>query len=107
MQVLTRIRRTKTGTDQYGEPIYATTSIDLPAKVAPRTGSKEFGAAEVTVTSGLTAYLKSGTDIENDDVFVYKSQRYVLDGEAFDWEAPFHMIPEPGVVINLQKESNG
>lgn len=106
MQFITRIRQSSQGTDQYGEPIYTTTETVLEAAVAARTGSKTVGAAEITVTSGLTVYLPYDTDVQNDDVFVYKNERYVLDGEKFDWENPYGNW-KPGTVIDLQRETNG
>lgn len=106
MQFITRIRQSSQGTDQYGEPIYTTTETVLEAAVAARTGSKTVGAAEITVTSGLTVYLPYDTDVQNDDVFVYKNERYVLDGEKFDWENPYGHW-KPGTVIDLQREING
>jgi SPP1 family predicted phage head-tail adaptor len=106
MQFITRIRQSSQGTDQYGEPIYTTTETVLEAAVAARTGSKTVGAAEITVTSGLTVYLPYDTDVQNDDVFIYKNERYVLDGEKFDWENPYGNW-KPGTVIDLQRETNG
>jgi len=106
MQVITRIRQVSVGVDSYGEPIIETTETELYAKVAARTGSKTVGAAEITVTSGLTVYLAPEIDIQNNDVFVYLSQRYVLDGESFNWINGLGSW-NPGTVIDLQREVNG
>jgi hypothetical protein len=94
------------GVDSYGEPIIETTETELYAKVAARTGSKTVGAAEITVTSGLTVYLAPEIDIQNNDVFVYLGQRYVLDGESFNWINGLGSW-NPGTVIDLQREVNG
>lgn len=106
MSSITQIRQSSSGTDQYGEPIIVTTEIELEAKVAARTGSKTVGAAEITVTSGLTVYLPPNTDVQNDDVFVVRGERYVLDGESFDWRNELGNWT-PGTVIDLQREVNG
>lgn len=106
MESITQIRRSSSGTDDYGEPIITTTEIELDAMVAARTGSKTVGAAEITVTSGLTVYLPAGTDVQNDDVFVVRGDNYVLDGEPFDWRNPFGNWT-PGTVIDLQRQTNG
>lgn len=106
MQVITRIRQSSVGVDSYGEPIIETTETELYAKVAARTGSKTVGAAEITVTSGLTVYLAPEIDIQNNDVFVYLGQRYVLDGESFNWINGLGSW-NPGTVIDLQREVNG
>tara|TARA_R110000796_G_C14332329_1_gene409291 strand:+ start:312 stop:551 length:240 start_codon:yes stop_codon:yes gene_type:complete len=78
----------------------------LEAKVAARTGSKTVGAAEITVTSGLTVYLPPATDIQIADIFIVRGENYVLDGEPFDWRNPFGGWT-PGTVIDLQRQSNG
>jgi len=94
------------GVDQYGEPTFTTTEIELNAKVAARTGSKTVGAAEITITSGLTVYLDADVEINNSDVFIYLGERYILDGESFNWVNGLGYWT-PGTVIDLQKEING
>jgi hypothetical protein len=106
MESITQIRQSSSGIDPYGEPIIVTTETTLEATVAARTGSKTVGAAEITVTSGLTVYLAAGTDIQIDDIFVVRGIRYVLDGEPFDWRDPFGAWT-PGTVIDLQRQTNG
>jgi len=106
MQVITQIRQSSDGVDSYGEPITTTTETELFAKVAARTGSKTVGAAEVTVTSGLTVYLDAGIEIQNDDVFIYLTERFILDGESFNWINGLGSWT-PGTVIDLQREVNG
>jgi len=64
------------------------------------------GAAEVTVTSGLNLYLPYGTEIQNDDIFIVRGERYVLDGESFDWRNGLGNWT-PGTVVSLQREVNG
>jgi hypothetical protein len=106
MQVITQIKQVSVGVDSYGEPVIETTETELFAKVAARTGSKTVGASEITITSGLTVYLDAGVDIQNDDVFVYLAERYVLDGESFNWVSGLGSWT-PGTVIDLQRETNG
>ena len=106
MESIIQIRQNSAGTDSYGEPIIVTTEIELEAKVAARTGSKTVGAAEITVTSGLTVYLPPATDIQIADIFVVRGVRYVLDGEPFDWRNGLGQWT-PGTVIDLQRQVNG
>jgi hypothetical protein len=106
MESITQIRQSSSGIDAYGEPIIVTTETTLEATVAARTGSKTVGAAEITVTSGLTVYLPAGTNIQIDDIFVVRDIHYVLDGEPFDWRDPFGAWT-PGTVIDLQRQTNG
>lgn len=106
MESITQIRQSSSGTDAYGEPIIVTTETELDAIVAARTGSKTVGAAEITVTSGITLYLAGGTDVQNDDIFVVRGERYVVDGEPFDWINGLGSW-NPGLVVDLQREVNG
>lgn len=106
MELITQIRQSSSGTDPYGEPIIVTTETDVSATVAARTGSRTVGAGEVTVTSGLNLYLPPATDIQNDDVFIIRGERYVLDGEAFDWRNGLGSWT-PGTVVSVQREVNG
>jgi hypothetical protein len=106
MESILQIQQSSSGTDAYGEPIIVTTEKELTGLVAARTGSKTVGAAEVTVTSGVTLYLPPATEIKNDDIFVVRGIRYVVDGEPFDWRNGLgHWTP--GTVIDLQREVNG
>jgi hypothetical protein len=106
MQLLTQVIQSLAGVDQYGEPTFTTTEVELNAKVAARTGSKTVGAAEITITSGLTVYLDADVEINNSDVFIYLGERYILDGESFNWVNGLGYWT-PGTVIDLQKEING
>ena len=106
MQLLTQVIQSLGSVDQYGEPTFTTTEVELNAKVAARTGSKTVGASEITITSGLTVYLEPGIEIRNSDVFIYLGERYILDGESFNWVNGLGYWT-PGTVIDLQKEING
>jgi len=106
MQLLTQVIQSLESVDQYGEPTFTTTEVELNAKVAARTGSKTVGASEITITSGLTVYLEPGVEIRNSDVFIYLGERYILDGESFNWVNGLGYWT-PGTVIDLQKEING
>ena len=106
MESITLIRQSSSGTDNYGQPILVETETELQAMVAARMGSKTVGAAEITVTSGLTVYLPPATEVQNNDIFVVRGIRYVLDGEPFDWRNGMGNW-NPGTVIDLQREVNG
>jgi hypothetical protein len=106
MESITQIQQSSAGTDPYGEPIIVTTEVELMAIVGARTGSKTVGAGEVTVTSGLNVFLPPNTLVQNDDVFVVRGERYVLDGEAFDWRNGLGNW-NPGTALSLQREVNG
>ena len=53
-----------------------------------------------------TVYLDADVEINNSDVFIYLGERYILDGESFNWVNGLGYWT-PGTVIDLQKEING
>jgi hypothetical protein len=57
------------------------------------------------VSDGLTVYLPSGYDVQDNDKFIIRGKRYELDGEAFDWRDGLGNWA-PGTVVNLQREAD-
>jgi len=107
MELVQIIRRSSVSVDEYGEPVFITTEIDVQALVANRTamGTTLFEAAEITITQGLRLFLPSGTVVQDDDKFRVRGRLYEMDGEAFDWRDGLGSW-NPGVVVDLQKESD-
>jgi hypothetical protein len=108
MESITQIRLSSSGTDAHGLPIIEQTEITLDAIVATRQSSNNtlFTADAVTILDGLTIYLASGTDVQDNDLFVVRGKRYAIDGEAFDWRDGLGNW-NPGTVVNLTRETNG
>ena len=105
MESITRIRRNSTSVDSYGQPVYTTTETTLNAIVSARVSGTNFDADQIVITDGLTIYLPTGTDVQDDDRFVIRSKTYEVDGEAFDWRDGLGSWA-PGVVVNLQREAD-
>jgi hypothetical protein len=106
MESITQIRQSSSATDSHGLPIYVETEIALQGIVAARSSSLVTEADALTITQGLTLYLASGTDVQDGDRFLVRGQRYVIDGESFDWRDGLGAW-NPGVVVNLTREQNG
>jgi len=107
MELVQIIRRSSVSVDEYGEPVFTTTEIDVQALVANRTamGTTLFEAAEITITQGLRLFLPAGTEVLDDDVFRVRGRTYQIDGEAFDWRDGLGSW-NPGVVVDLQREAD-
>ena len=106
MELVQIIRRSSASVDEYGEPVFITTEIDVQALVANRTamGTTLFEAAEISITQGLRLFLPAGTEVLDDDVFRVRGKTYQMDGEAFDWRDGLGSW-NPGVVVDLQREA--
>jgi hypothetical protein len=107
MESVQIVRRSSVSEDEYGEPVFTTTEIDVQALVANRTamGTTLFEAAEISIMQGLRLFLPAGTEVLDDDVFRVRGKTYQMDGEAFDWRDGLGAW-NPGVVVDLQKESD-
>ena len=105
MESITRIRRSSTSTDSYGQPVYTTTTTTLQAYVSQRVSGTNFDADQIVLTDGLTLYLPAGTSILDDDKFTVRGKTYEIDGEAFEWKNGLGSW-NPGVVVNLQREKD-
>jgi len=103
MELITRVRRSSSGTDSYGQPVYTTTESEVKAIVSARVSSTNFDADQIVLSDGLTVYLPTGYDVQDDDKFVIRTKTYELDGEAFDWRDGLGSW-SPGTVVNLQRE---
>lgn len=106
MELVQIIRRSSVSVDEYGEPVFTTTEIDVQAIVANRTamGTTLFEAGEISLVQGLRLFLPAGTDVQDDDRFRVRGKVYEMDGDAFDWRDGLGSW-NPGVVVDLQKES--
>ena len=106
MELITQVRRSSSGTDVHGLPIWVETRTDIHAIVAARSSSLLTEADALTITQGLTLYLPSGTAVDDGDRFEVRGKTYVIDGEAFDWRDGLGYW-NPGTVVNLTREQNG
>jgi len=105
MESITRVRLSSSSTDSYGQPVYAETTSSVNAIVSARVSGTNFDADQIVVTDGLTLYLPSGYDVQDDDKFIVRGKRYELDGEPFDWRDGLGSWA-PGTVVDVQRESD-
>jgi len=103
MESITQTRRNSTSVDSYGQPVFTTTSSTVQAIVSARVSGTNFDADQIVVTDGLTIYLPSGHDVQDDDTFTIRGKVYEIDGEAFDWRDGLGSWA-PGTVVNLQRQ---
>lgn len=105
METITRVRRASSGTDSYGQPVYTISEESVNAIVSQRVSGTNFDADQIVLTDGLTVYLPSGYDVQDDDKFTIRGKTYELDGDAFDWRDGLGSWA-PGTVVNLQREKD-
>jgi SPP1 family predicted phage head-tail adaptor len=103
MESITQTRRRSTSVDSYGQPVFTTTTSTVNAIVSARVSGTNFDADQIVVTDGLTIYLPTGHDVQDDDTFTVRGKVYEIDGEAFDWRDGLGSW-SPGTVVNLQRQ---
>jgi len=103
MESITQTRRSSTSVDSYGQPVFTTTTSTVNAIVSARVSGTNFDADQIVVTDGLTIYLPTGHDVQDDDTFTIRGKTYEVDGEAFDWRDGLGSW-SPGAVVNLQRQ---
>jgi SPP1 family predicted phage head-tail adaptor len=103
MESITQTRRSSTSVDSYGQPVFTTTTSTVNAIVSARVSGTNFDADQIVVTDGLTIYLPTGHNVQDDDTFTIRGKLYEIDGEAFDWRDGLGSW-SPGTVVNLQRQ---
>jgi hypothetical protein len=88
-QTIIRIRRTSTGTDDYGNEEFTTDEVAVHGVgVAPRSSS-EREQGETTVIVGKALYVPPGVSILASDQFRIGGVVYQVEGEPGEWTSPF------------------
>jgi hypothetical protein len=102
-ETITVRRRSKTATDDYGNPTYTTTTITIKGVlVALQAGSEPVDAERNAVDSQITLYIPNGTPLQDGDVFIIRNTAFVKNGQIQDWVSPFAGL-EGGVVVPVRK----
>lgn len=100
---ITRIRRTQSGTDAYGDPVWTEEGRALrDAFVAPRTSSDVEGVGRDGVVVGLTLFGPVDLDVTAHDVIDVGGDRYRILGDVARWESPFSTW-RPGSSVALER----
>jgi hypothetical protein len=102
VESVTIVRKTTTGTDEYGLPVTTTQQIVVP-RVLVGFGSTEepVSAFEDPQAERVTLYFEQGTVIQQQDEFIVRGEKFVKDGRHNDWLTPFSGF-FPGVVVYVR-----
>lgn len=104
-ETITIKRRSEAGVDDYGNQTYTTTTVTVKQALIAFGGSAEpIDAEREALDAKITAYLPSGTVIEEGDVFIIRNSSWVKDGNPLSWTNPFTSF-ESGVVVQLRKRN--
>jgi hypothetical protein len=102
-ETITVRRRSQASTDDYGNPVYTTTTITIKdALVAFGSTDEPVDASRNPIDSKITIYLPNGTTVQDGDTFLIRNTSWVQDGQHQDWVSPFTSF-EAGTVVQLRK----
>lgn len=89
--MLTIIRATPGGFDEYGDPVDSTTSThDIDGVLAPETSSPNDATGRSGVVVGLTLYTDDpSADVRCGDLVEYLGELWSVDGEIGVWRSPY------------------
>jgi hypothetical protein len=101
---VTRRRRTQSGTDRYGNPVYTTTDVVLEQGAAFDPGGSrepvEVGRTQVVTTP--KAYFTERPDVRADDLLLIRGDWFTVQGDPADWRDPFGS-QVGGLVVELSR----
>lgn len=89
--------------DQYGQPTWTWTDVDVPGvAVAPAAGNEAGLPYRQDVGIALTVYLPPETPITARSRVLVRGDEFEVFGEPGDWRSPFTGW-HPGIVANLTR----
>jgi hypothetical protein len=95
------VRRTKSGTDAYGNDAFTTTTTVVKGAFAPGGSTEQVQGQDVLITQP-TVYLPAGTDVSAVDAIDIDGDRFEVDGTPNHWMNPFTGW-QPGVEVRLRR----
>lgn len=96
------IRKTTTGTDDYGNATFTTSSILVRNALIGLGGtSTPEEISRNPIDASLTLYLPHGTTIQDGDLFDIRGKRWEKDGDPQEWGTVNGF--EVGVVISVRR----
>jgi len=104
-EAVTRRRRTQTGVDEYGDPVYTTVDTLLAERAAFDPGGSrepvEVGRT-ATVTNPKLYFRKQWPDILTTDLVIVRGGVYHVIGDPADWKSPYGS-GMGGLVVELEQ----
>lgn len=102
-ETVTIIRKLAGAADEFGNPTYINEQFDVPRVLIGFGPTDQPVSAEANPQStDLTIYFPNGTQIQTDDEFIIRGERFVKNGRAMDWQSPFIGF-DAGVVVNVRQ----
>lgn len=87
---VTFLQRQVTGTDQYGNDVYGSTSTDVPGcAIAPGSSNESFQGT-LLITADVVVYAPAATMVDLPyDQFIYNDETYNVIGNPNNWVSPW------------------
>lgn len=96
-------RRSKTGDDDYGNPVFTRESILFTSVLVGFGSTSEPSIVDGDpVKSGVTLYFPAGSEIVDGDEFEIRGEMWVKDGDPQVWVSPFSGF-NAGVVVMVRR----
>jgi hypothetical protein len=98
---ITVVTRAKTGVDDYGDDVFAETSLVVTGAFDPAIGYESTVSGDTVVTQPQ-ALLPYNTPVTSQSVLVIRGDRYEVDGTPNPWRSPFTGW-EAGLAVPLRR----
>jgi hypothetical protein len=86
---VTIVRRTVTGTDDWGNDVYGTVNADVgPCSVQPASSREDLNFAD-QITKSIVVFVPYGTDVSFIDAVIVAGVQYEVNGQPDIWKSPF------------------
>lgn len=97
-------KRVKSGTDAFGNDVYAATASTVAGVFAPGGSSEQMQGQDIVITQP-TVYLLTGTDVSAVDSLTVNGLAYEVDGSPNAWPPhPFTgWVPDYSVEVRLRR----
>lgn len=95
--------RTSIGEDENGNPEWATVQTEISCLIGWGSTGMEFGIERNVQSTQATLYCDTATVIPDGSSIIINGEKYRLDGEPLDWQAPQGFKIIPGKVVPIVK----
>lgn len=101
-ETVTLLRRTQSGRDAHGNPVWATSEISVDRCAVWPTGSTEETQGQDQTSERLTVMFPYGTEVLSTDQARVRGQVYDVVGLPSSWSSPF-TTTRAGVEVRLER----